>query len=134
MSFVFVCIDHGPSRKEIAEALQTHRIPFIDVGMGLQFADDGSVLGMCRVTTHEPKSSRNVMGRLPCAEGDDDGPYSQEAQIADLNALNATLAVIRWKKLQRFYQDLQGEHHSAYAINVNQLTSEECDEDPQSDT
>ena len=46
-------------------------------------------------------------------------------QIADLNSLNATLAVIKWKKLCGVYQDLEGEHHSTYSTNVNALTSDE---------
>ena len=40
--------------------------------------------------------------------------------------LNAALAVIKWKKLCGFYQDLKKEHHCAYAINLNQLVSNEA--------
>jgi hypothetical protein len=39
--------------------------------------------------------------------------------------LNAVLAVIKWKKMCGFYQDLREEHHSTYSINVNQLTNDE---------
>ena len=51
--------------------------------------------------------------------------YNTNIQIADLNALNATLAVIKWKKLFGFYQDFEQEHHSTYSINVNMLLSED---------
>ena len=53
--------------------------------------------------------------------------YSTNIQIADLNMLNAALAVIKWKKLCGFYQDLEREHNCTYSINVNQLLSEETD-------
>jgi hypothetical protein len=41
-----------------------------------------------------------------------------------LNMLNASLAVLRWKKFAGFYQDLENEHHTAYCTNVNQYLSE----------
>jgi len=47
--------------------------------------------------------------------------YATNIQIADLNALNAILAVIKWKKLSKFYQDLIEEHQTTYSINVSQL-------------
>ena len=46
-------------------------------------------------------------------------------QIADLNMLNAALAVIRWKKLFGVYQDFEKELHSTYTMNVNMLLSED---------
>jgi hypothetical protein len=41
-----------------------------------------------------------------------------------LNALNAALAVIKWKKLMGFYQDLDFEHHCTYTIGGNMLRNE----------
>ena len=37
----------------------------------------------------------------------EDDEYATNIQIADLNALNALMAVIKWKKLSGFYQDLK---------------------------
>jgi hypothetical protein len=51
--------------------------------------------------------------------------YSRNIQIAELNAMSAALAVIKWKKMYGFYQDLEHEHHSTYSINVNMMTSED---------
>jgi hypothetical protein len=42
-----------------------------------------------------------------------------------LNALNAALAVIKWKKLAGFYQDLDFEHHCTYTIGGNMLRNED---------
>lgn len=44
------------------------------------------------------------------------------------NALNAAMAVIRWKKLCGFYLDLEGEHHSVYVIDGNHLLNEDTQE------
>jgi hypothetical protein len=51
--------------------------------------------------------------------------YSQNIQIADLNSLNAALAVIKWKKLLGFYRDLEHEHFSTYTIDGNLVTNED---------
>ena len=66
-----------------------------------------------------PASSRLSFG--------DDIPqeYGTNIQIADLNALNAALAVIRWKKHLGFYSDLEHEHHSTYQIDGNEITNED---------
>lgn len=47
--------------------------------------------------------------------------YSSNIQVADLNALNATLATIKWKKIRGFYRDLEREHHSTYTTDGNML-------------
>ena len=46
-------------------------------------------------------------------------------QIADLNALNASLAIVKWKKLRGFYADPENEHFSTYTIDGNLIINEE---------
>jgi hypothetical protein len=41
--------------------------------------------------------------------------------VADLNAINATLVVIKWKKIRGFYRDLEREHHCTYTTDGNML-------------
>ena len=41
--------------------------------------------------------------------------------MAELNALNAALAVIKWKKIRGFYNDLTHELNSEYVIDGNKL-------------
>ena len=41
--------------------------------------------------------------------------------MADLNALNACLAVVKWKKLRGFYRDLEQEHHCTYTTDGGML-------------
>lgn len=123
MSFVFVCIDNDVSRKLIIQFLLKSNIPFIDVGLGVNAVDD-TLIGTVRVTTGTHEKNNHLVDRIPFVdEGNND--YNSNIQIAELNCLNAVLAVIKWKKMCGFYQDLREEHHSTYSINVNQLTSDE---------
>jgi hypothetical protein len=55
-------------------------------------------------------------------EDESDALYRQNIQVADLNALNAQLAVIKWKQLFRFYEDRFQSHHAAYTVATQSLT------------
>lgn len=124
--FVFLCLDKGSAKKPIIEELQASKIPFIDVGMGIQLVDGSDQLvGTCRVTTSTAAKTDHISRRISLAEAQGEDVYNRNIQIADFNSLNAALAVIKWKKLYGFYQDLECEHHSTYSTNVNQLTSDE---------
>lgn len=124
--FVFICVDKGSARRLLIEALQAANTPFIDVGMGIELIEEsGELLGICRVTSSTATAKDHVARRVSLSVVEADDAYARNIQIADLNALNAALAVIKWKKLCGFYQDLEREHHSTYSVNVNQLTSDE---------
>lgn len=126
MDFVFLCLDSGRAKKIIVECLEEYGIPFIDVGMGLYLSENG-VGGILRVTssTNEQREHVRHKHRISFSDNDVDNDYNQNIQIADLNALNAALAVIKWKKLFGFYLDLENEHHSTYTIDGNQLDNED---------
>jgi hypothetical protein len=124
MDFVFMCIDDGPSRQLIAAKLEEFGVAFIDTGLGVYKGEQG-LAGLVRTTTSTPEY-RAAKQRLPFETAAPDD-YERNIQVADLNALNATMAVIRWKKRAGFYASLQGdcEHQSVYAIFDNELTNEE---------
>ena len=124
MTFVFLCIDKGRAKRLIVERLEQWGTPFIDVGMGVQLVD-GALTGVLTVTTSTPEKRDHVRGRIAFSDGEADNEYSRNVQIADLNALNATLAVIKWKKLRGYYHDLDKEHFSTYTIDGNHLTNED---------
>lgn len=126
MDVVFLCLDGGSARKLLVERLEAFDIPFIDVGMGLTEVD-GALIGVLRITTSTKEQREHVRekNRIPFSDGDDNDAYVRNIQVADLNALNATLAVIKWKKLCGFYVDLDQEHHSTYTIDGNTLTNED---------
>ena len=87
--------------------------------MGLELID-GSLGGILRVTASTPEKRDHVhQGRISFTGGGPDDIYSSNIQVADLNALNALMAVIKWKKIRGFYRDLKREHHSTYTTDGN---------------
>lgn len=124
--FVFLCIDDGPAKGAIVRALEDFGISFIDVGMGI-FRHEGSLAGVLRATTSTPGRRSHVWDnrRISFAKPEDDNDYNANIQVADLNAFNALLAVIRWKKLWGFYIDLENEHHATYTIDGNTIDNED---------
>lgn len=132
--FVFICIDSGAAKADILSALETYGITFIDVGLGVTRGADG-LSGLLRVTTSTPSNRAQARRRIPIGDDDDqENEYSTNVQIAELNALNATLAVIRWKKLAGFYRDSGQERNTSYAISPNAIVNEdtECRSEPTS--
>jgi hypothetical protein len=124
MDFVFLCVDKGSPKKLIVEKLEEFIIPFADVGMGIQLNDD-TLGGILRITASTAKMRDHFRSRVSFADAPRDDEYDRNIQIADLNALNASLAVIKWKKLFGFYRDLKCEHHSQFSIDTNLLLNED---------
>jgi hypothetical protein len=124
MNFVFLCLDRGSDKRLIVEQLVAWGIPFIDVGMGVNLVN-GSLRGQLRVTTSTEAKRDHFQKRVPFTDNEAENDYSRNIQIADLNALNAALAVVKWKKLYGFYQDLEEEHCCLYTINGNVLSNED---------
>ncbi len=105
VTFAFVCVDKGSSRAHIFDLLMSLGIPFIDVGMGLRMKPVG-LAGSMRVTQFLPERASAVRGKQYASETDEpENEYRTNIQIAELNALNASLAVIKYKKLRGFYRD-----------------------------
>lgn len=128
MSFVFLAFDQPDAKKLIVERLIAVGIQFVDVGMGVdQVAGQPALAGILRVTTSSKRQHSHIAAksRIPFASSGVKDEYANGVQIADLNSLNAALAVIKWKKLFGFYLDLEDEHHSTYTIDGNALTNED---------
>jgi len=123
-SFVFVAIDAGPGKRLVLEKLEEFGVPFIDVGMGIYQTGD-TLGGLIRTTASQRGHTENVIEKLSFADQAEDDEYDQNIQIADLNMLNAAMAVIRWKKLFGFYLDLEREYTSLYTIDGNHLLNED---------
>lgn len=124
MSCVFLCMDANPGKRLIVEKLEEYGVTFIDTGMGL-YAKKETLGGILRVTTSTPENRDQARGRLPFASEDEPNEYDKNIQIADLNALNAILAVMRWKKLCGFYFDFTHEHFNSFTVGTNQLLNED---------
>lgn len=126
MDFVFLCVDRGDVKPPIIEKLEELNIPFVDVGMGIELVDE-HLQGIVRVTTSTTEKRDHVREkkRIGFSGGNENGEYSKNIQIADLNALNAVLAVIKWKKIFGYYRDLENEHFSTYTLDGNSLINED---------
>jgi len=124
--FIFLCVDKAAVRKLVSDFLHEKKIPFIDVGMELEFIDEQQCLiGTCRSTLVTPNKSNHYPRHVSLTECLPDDLYDSNVQVAELNALNATMAVIKWKKYCGFYQDHYMEYQSTYTINTHQLSRDE---------
>lgn len=117
VTFAFVCVDSGASRAEIFELLIKLKIPFIDVGMGLD-KDTGSISGTLRTTSFSEESAQEIVNKrlAPLSDIPDD-VYKNNIQISELNALNACLATIKYKQLRGFYVDDNSYYHTLFNID-----------------
>lgn len=125
-TFVFLCLDAGDAKVAIIEELERLDVPFVDVGMGLHMVD-GAIVGQLRVTTSTPgmRDQVRTKGRIPLKGSGLDDIYSRNIQVADLNMINAGLAVIRWKRFRGFYVDLECEHFTLFTLDGNHLLNED---------
>jgi ThiF family len=124
VTFAFVCVDKGSSRAEIFDVLIAKGIPFIDVGVGLN-RTQGALNGLIRCTYYPTEQAAAIRERnlAPLTDGPDD-IYRTQIQIAELNALNACLAVIRFKQLRGFYVEELAANHLLFGIGDMKLAGE----------
>ena len=80
-------------------------ILFIDVGIGLSRMN-GALAGMLRTTYYAADIASKVRDlRLAEMADEPNDIYRANIQISELNAMNACLAVVRYKQLRGFYVD-----------------------------
>lgn len=125
MDYVFLCVDKPAAKYPIVSFLEDAGITFFDCGMGLVLNGAG-VSGQLRTTTSTPGNRAAARANIGMKAGPDDDLYRSNIQVADLNALNALQAIIKWKKLTGFYPDLGGEHNVGYAVDTNTTSNEGC--------
>lgn len=124
LDFVFLSLDSGAVKKAIIMTLMEFGIPFVEVGLGIVRSQD-SLSGLLRVTACMNEVREQILKKINFSEGgqaEDD--YSTNIQIAELNAMNAALAVIRWKKLYGFYRDSSRAYSYSYSIAANEMVNE----------
>lgn len=115
MSFVFLCMEGGAAKRAIVDKLEQSGIAFVDVGIGL-YAKRNTLGGMLRSVISLPDGREEARSRISFAADDLNNEYDKNIQVADLNALNAALAVVAWKKQRGFYFDLGKERFVSYTI------------------
>lgn len=124
ITFAFICVDRGPARAEIVDLLIRLDIPFIDVGMGLD-KDSGLISGTLRTSYFPNESAQELMAKdfLPLTDIPND-VYQNNIQISELNALNAALAVMKYKQIRGFYASSGNLTQSLFTIDNLSLLHE----------
>lgn len=124
MDFVFLSLDESDAKGTIVERLEAAGVPFIDVGMGIELIDE-RLRGQVQTVISTPDARDHLRRRVSLADPTLGDEYDQNIQIAELNALNAAFAMVRFKKHFRLYADDGGERTSIYAIETNKLHNED---------
>lgn len=128
--FVFVAVDHGPSRQLICHFLRVEGIPFIVVGMGLRKNEEAlNVAGQCRATLSTPSLSDHLAASVDMYDDQGEDLYASNIQVTDMNAMNALLAVIRWKQYCGFYADSTQAHNLTFTLDFQSLVKSDTPED-----
>lgn len=120
--------DKGSIKQMIVERLITLDKAFIDVGISVEAVDSQSLIGTMKVVSSKSgcRDFIKTNNRISFSDADDD-IYNENIQIAELNSLNACLAVIKWKKYIGFYQDKNHENFTFYSTNDhNFLENDHC--------
>lgn len=125
MDYVFLCIDKPAAKAPIITLLDQTNITYFDSGMGLVLNGAG-VSGQLRTTTSTPANRATARAHIDITAAPKADLYASNIQVADLNAFNALLAVIKWKKLTGFYADLTSERNVGYAVATNNTSNEDC--------
>lgn len=121
LDFVFICLDRGPAKQAAIEFLISKDIPFVEVGLGVVITDN-TLGGIVRTTTSTPQTRELAAPYISYA--DDVGgvnEYATNIQIAELNALNAAIAVIQWKKHFGIYRDSRKAAYTGYSLASGEI-------------
>lgn len=122
MTFVFMSIDPSDNKAIILKYLEQKNISFIHCGISLTEIDQ-KIKGQVK-TTARIKDGFNDFAKW-ISNVKQDNIYDQNIQIAELNAMSAVFAIIKWKKLFGVYHDLDKELYSSYTIFTNETISED---------
>ncbi len=115
---VFLSIDGGKIKRRILDLCMGQRITLINVGMGVLKGQDDRLAGLLGITVCLPDAHDHVR---QCFGLDDPVQIGDNHQTIELNALNAALAVIRWKQLLGIYADNSRKLDTCYSIANNTL-------------
>lgn len=106
ITFAFVCVDKGVSRATIFNLLRSLRIPYIDVGLGLN-RKHGPIGGMTRVSYYSDDQDTGTRVDIAPLTDHPNDIYRVNVQISELNALNACIAIARFKQMRGFYHETE---------------------------
>lgn len=122
-TFVFAAAADAIAKPDIITWLDERGIPSIDVGMGIR-EEGGHLSGLLCATSRFPQQRSSSQLAQVTAGNAGPNEYDRNIQTADLNALNAMLAIVNWKKHLGYYADHTPATETVYRIFTGDLRNE----------
>jgi hypothetical protein len=102
--FVFLAMEGGATKLVIVEALEAMNKPFVNASLGVKKPGAGDKLqAIVEVNGSTADNRHSFRDKVDFGEVGPDDAYIENIQVADLNALNAAMAVLWWKKWAGVY-------------------------------
>jgi hypothetical protein len=103
-TFIFLAMEGGATKLAIVEELERLGLPFVNASLGVKKSRGGDTL-QAIVEVNGSTVDQRERFRSDVDFGDlvADDPYMENIQVADLNMLNAVMAVIWWKTWSGVY-------------------------------
>ena len=127
-TFVFMAAADAEEKPAILAWLRERGVPAIEVGMGIR-DEGGRLSGLLAVVNHFPTMPK---ARISTASGGVN-EYDRNIQVADLNCLNAMLAVINWKKYLGYYAEIEPVDETVYRVFTGTIRNGDNDVDENSE-
>nr|WP_164748382.1 ThiF family adenylyltransferase [Mesorhizobium sp.] len=124
VTFAFLAVDKVDARREIAKLLLARNIPIVVVGMGIHHGSPG-LTGMVDTTLLDNQTPAGILAEIVGDElADIPDEYQKNIQTAELNALNAAMAVFMYKKYRGYYAGGASVCQASFTISSMQLDRE----------
>jgi len=115
-SFVFMAAADANEKPAILAWLRARNIPTIEVGMGIR-DESGHLSGLVATVNHRSDRPERPLSASAGAANE----YDRNIQVADLNSLNAVLAVISWKKQLGYYAGFDHPDETVYKLFTGEI-------------
>lgn len=119
LDFVFIAMDSGRCKQLIVNYLSERKISLVDTGIDIMRTGT-SLIGMTRTTISVQGDVQAVNQHVSFEEADKN-LYASNIQTAELNALCALQAIIKWKQMLGFYLDNIRMDNCVYTTNDGEM-------------
>jgi hypothetical protein len=103
-TFVFLAMEGGATKLAIVEELERMGKPFVNASLGVKKPGAGNALqAIVEINGSTVDCRQRFREDVDFGDIDADDPYMENIQVADLNALNASMAVMWWKTWSGVY-------------------------------
>lgn len=125
MSFVFLAMEGGAAKRAVVTGLESFGLPFVDASIGvIKARSTDRLLAAVDVNGSSVDNRDTVWREVDFGDLDDEDPYVDNIQIAELNSLSATLAVLWWKKWSQVYHVKELHHHQHMNVGYGRFHCE----------